>query len=307
MVGNHDWYYHLPGPAFDRIRQEIIQAFGLSNGPGPFPHDAGESGLLTGLLIDYALVARHGDIFDNFTYNRELGRDAAALSDIYSSEVIFRFPLEVERQLAGQIPPALQMAVRQVTNVRPLLAVPIWLNNQVRNMTATPRLANHLKAIWNGVIDDFLKLEAVHDRTRGLGRGELQALRWLLMLSQHTSLKTMADIASWLHKTGLGSELSIARFASRERDILENRANYAVYGHTHSHEVVSLDGESPVTTQSRRVYVNAGTWGTFYDVAAVPGYKRKHAGPSNLVTCVAYYKDGERNGRKFEPWWANFE
>ena len=31
MVGNHDWYYHLPGPAFEAIRQEIVEAFGLSN------------------------------------------------------------------------------------------------------------------------------------------------------------------------------------------------------------------------------------------------------------------------------------
>ena len=25
-VGNHDWYYHLPGPAFDAIRREIVEA-----------------------------------------------------------------------------------------------------------------------------------------------------------------------------------------------------------------------------------------------------------------------------------------
>ena len=31
MLGNHDWYYHLPGPAFDAIRQGIVEAFGLHN------------------------------------------------------------------------------------------------------------------------------------------------------------------------------------------------------------------------------------------------------------------------------------
>ena len=306
MVGNHDWYYHVPGPAFDKIRQEIIEAFGLSNSTGPFPHDPEEAGLLNGVLIDYELVARHGDIFDHFTYNHEFGRDAAALSDIYSSEVIFRFPFEIERQLAGEVPPALLTAVKQITSVRPLLVAPIWLNNQMREMTASLRLENRLKSIWNDVIDEFLKLDAVRDRTRGLGGGELHALRLLLMLSQRTSLQTIRDVVGWLQKNGWGSELSIARFAHREKDIMENQANYVVYGHTHNHEVVSLDNENPVASAARRVYVNTGTWGAFHEVAA-PNYKRTGTGSLNMVTCVAYYKDNERNGRRFEPWWANFE
>jgi UDP-2,3-diacylglucosamine pyrophosphatase LpxH len=305
MVGNHDWYYHLPGTAFDALRREIVQAFGLSNSATLFPHDSAESGLLTGLLIDYELVARHGDIFDHFTYNHEFGRDAAALSDIYSSEVIFRFPLEIERQLGQNIPPILLTAARQLTSVRPLLAAPIWLQNQMRGMTSTQRLEKQFKAIWNAVIDDFLGLEAVRDRTRGLRSGELNALRLLLLLSRNTSFQTTVDIAGWMHKNSWGSELSIARFAQRERELLENRANYVVYGHTHSHEVVSLDPATPAVTESRRVYANTGTWGAFYDFST-PKYNRASAGPSNLVTCVAYYKDDERNGRKFEPWWANF-
>lgn len=305
MIGNHDWYYHIPGPAFDAIRREIVQAFSLSNHVGPFPHDAEESGLLTGLLIDYELVARHGDIFDRFTYNHEFGRDSAALSDIYSSEVIFRFPIEIERQLAGQIPPALLTAARQITSVRPLLAAPIWLQNQMRSMTRTPRLENGVKSIWNNVVDDFLKLDAVHDRMQKLGRGELQALRLLLMLTQHTSVQTIVNLTGWLQKNMWEGDRSIARFASRERDIIENRANYVVYGHTHSHEVISLDNATPIANESRRVYVNTGTWGAFHEVAS-PTDNRTRKGPSNLVSCVAFYKDGERNGRRFEPWWANF-
>src|SRR3972149_5857906 len=39
MVGNHDWYYHLKGEAFDNIRREIIDTMGLSNPPSPFPSD----------------------------------------------------------------------------------------------------------------------------------------------------------------------------------------------------------------------------------------------------------------------------
>lgn len=305
LVGNHDWYYRLPGPAFDAIRREIVEAMGLSNGSRPFPHDPGESGLLTGLLMDYEIVARHGDIFDRFTYNHQLGRNAAALSDIYSSEVIFRFTREIEKQLQGQISPALLAATHQITNVRPLLAAPIWLHNQVRSSTTPLSMENKFKSIWNSVIDDFLKLDAVHTRLDQLRGGELNALRLLLMVTQRTSFQQLADVTNWMQKKMLGSERSIARFAQQERDILENRASFVVYGHTHSLEVISLDKANPQANLASRAYINTGSWGTYYDVAA-PAYNRSERSTSNLVTCVAFYKDDERKGRKFEPWWANF-
>ena len=305
LVGNHDWYYRLPGPAFDDIRREIVEAMGLSNSFRPFPHDPGESGLVTGLLMDYELVARHGDIFDRFTYNHQLGRNAAALSDIYSSEVIFRFTLEIQKQLGSEISPALLAATRQITNVRPLLAAPVWLHNQVRASTTPTHVENQFKTVWNSVIDDFFKLDAVHTRLGQLRGGELNTLRLLLTLTRHTSFQQVADITNWMQKNMLGSERSIARFAQHERDILENRAKFVVYGHTHSLESISLDKDIPLASNASRAYINTGSWGAFHDMAT-PVFNRAGQGPSNLVTCVAFYKDDERKGRKFEPWWANF-
>ena len=242
---------------------------------------------MTGLLIDYELAARHGDIFDNFTYNHEFGRDAAALSDIYSSEVIFRFPLEIERQLAGEIPRRYMTAVRQITNVRPLLAAPIWLKNQIRGMTDIPAAGKPFKDIWNDIIDDFLKLDAVPRPHAGAAARRITCAAPAAH-AQPAHFPDNHGRSGWLAaKECWGSELSIARFAPRERDIIENRANYVVYGHTHSHEVVSLDKRNPVASEARRVYVNTGTWGTFHDVLA-PNYNRAGDGPSNLVTCVAY-------------------
>ena len=31
MIGNHDWYYHLPGEDFDQVRSDMIADMGLSN------------------------------------------------------------------------------------------------------------------------------------------------------------------------------------------------------------------------------------------------------------------------------------
>ncbi len=37
LVGNHDWFYHLPGAAYNSIRQSVVDALGLANSPdAPF-------------------------------------------------------------------------------------------------------------------------------------------------------------------------------------------------------------------------------------------------------------------------------
>ena len=47
LVGNHDWFFHLSGPAHDAIRKMIVEAIGLENSPTiPFPHEPFESQVL---------------------------------------------------------------------------------------------------------------------------------------------------------------------------------------------------------------------------------------------------------------------
>src|SRR5687767_4054027 len=61
MVGNHDWYYHLKGEAFDQIRREMIDAMGLYNSASPFPYDAQEDPFLKDLFARHKVLGRHGD------------------------------------------------------------------------------------------------------------------------------------------------------------------------------------------------------------------------------------------------------
>ena len=74
MVGNHDWYFHLPGEAYDAIRREVIETLGLVNPSSPFPHDPTESHLLMDAFRQHHVFARHGDIFDKLNYNPEAGQ-----------------------------------------------------------------------------------------------------------------------------------------------------------------------------------------------------------------------------------------
>src|SRR5215210_227660 len=66
MVGNHDWYYHLPGSVFDGIRKTIIDSLGLCNDSRPFPYELEEHPALREILQSYQVFARHGYYYDKF-------------------------------------------------------------------------------------------------------------------------------------------------------------------------------------------------------------------------------------------------
>ena len=305
MVGNHDWFYHLPGAEYDAIRAEIIEALGLSNPPGPFPHGpetAGDS--LTDSLSRYRLVARHGDLFDPMSYNPDLGRNASSLSDIYCSEVIYRFPYEVSRQLGSELPPKLLRGIQRLTNVRPLLATPLWIVDQVHRHGTDQASIRQIKQIWDMVIDDFLALEVLqtnqftNPRTRN-------TLKLVFGISKKMSLPAIAGMSRLLRNHVGEEHISIARFARQEANIRSGQADVAIYGHTHSHEIVPLDKRARKDPESGQVYINTGAWATFFDYSQQHKTDQKTV-PMHLLTCVALYREGERQGRRHETWWANF-
>ena len=80
QVGNHDWFYHLPGPAFDAIRSAIVDAMGLVNDPNePFPYDPPEFAALATAYRQHSVWARHGDLYDPFNFEGD--RNASSLGD----------------------------------------------------------------------------------------------------------------------------------------------------------------------------------------------------------------------------------
>jgi len=305
MVGNHDWYYRLPGPAFDAIRQEIVSSFALSNTNLPFPHDASELEWLPKLFCEYGLIARHGDIFDNWSFDRERGRNAATLADIFHSEVVFRFPLALRERLGDQVPQALLDKLTDMTSVHPVLAMPIWAREQI-NSHVPPKVARDVKKIWDDLMFSFLDLDEVHQ----LGKNKanvptLHALRLAAAVHKRTTLDASGDLLKWFYKKEIAHERSIARFARREPDLKNGEARIVAYGHTHAHEVIALDDPRHLPEDASQVYVNTGTWGTVYNYATL----EKNLGSmstTNMISCLALYRDNERRGRRFETWWANF-
>ena len=44
MVGNHDWFYHLPGENYNQLRRQVAAHMGLTTyADAPFPHEIWES------------------------------------------------------------------------------------------------------------------------------------------------------------------------------------------------------------------------------------------------------------------------
>ncbi|HEY9525628.1 MAG TPA: hypothetical protein VIR02_01020, partial [Anaerolineales bacterium] len=144
MVGNHDWYYRLPGVTFDAIRKTVIESLGLCNDPGPFPYELDEKPALREILGSYKVFARHGDYFDKFNFNRELGRNHATLGDVFTMDVCNRYPVEVQRRYGDRLPSGVVDSLRRITNVRPALATPLWISGQIKRHAKSAALETEL-------------------------------------------------------------------------------------------------------------------------------------------------------------------
>ncbi len=161
MVGNHDWFYHLPGEAYDHNRRLIIDGMGLMNSTAPFPYEPHEWDALVRLFEKYRIFARHGDCYDRWSYNSELGRNAATIGDALSVELINRFPEEVEKSLGDALPSHFYRGLHEMINVRPNVAVPLWIGGQIRQYGVVKKLEAVLKEIWNELVVEFLDLDFV--------------------------------------------------------------------------------------------------------------------------------------------------
>ena len=305
MVGNHDWYYHLPGPAFDAIRQEIVQAFGLANPPGPFPHELVESTGLQSLLEGYEIYAQHGDLYDPFNYSSEQGRNYSSIGDAVAVEIINRFPLEVERRLNEVVPQGIRDGLRQLVNVRPALATPLWIGSQLRQSNVGQDVQNKVKALWNELSNEFLALPFVQKDNKPFKLDLVNGLELAFHLTDRFSFKTIDEIVVWARKKFNADEITFAHHALKEQAFLDRAARFVVYGHTHHHEIVPLDSIPGTPIPTNQIYLNSGTWHTYFDLAVYKPEEQKFV-PYQVLTYLTFYKDNERGGRRFEAWSGTF-
>ena len=311
MVGNHDWYYHLKGEAFDQIRAEMVQTMGLSTPPTPFPFDLGkinphlpwqedDAPALRRLFEEYRVFARHGDIYDSFNFDRENGRDAATLGDALAVEVINKFP-ETLKRIPG-LDSEIVGKLRQITNVRPAFATPLWVSHQLR-MLARANILNDvgeqdLKKIWDRLAEEFLELDFVREKDKAYKLDIVDKLQAAVRISRLVSFDTVEKLTLRLQTGKRSGDPSFAKHALKEPAFLNHSARYIVYGHTHHHETVPLDYNE---AEGNHIYFNSGTWHTYYDLARKDPNEKKFV-PYKALTYITFYKKHEHDDRNFETW-----
>ncbi len=341
MVGNHDWYYHLKGPAFDEIRRIIVEKMGLCNSPFlPFPYDLGEdrpesharytdwkvdiddgnsdAGTIRDLLQRYNVFARHGDYYDMFNFDIEQGRDHSTLGDAFTMEVCNRFPAQLLRSglIDADDLQSIRM-LRQMTNIRPALATPLWVTGQlkllsediargqVRNDSDLENIENAakkteaiLKKEWDKQTELFLNLDFVRRKDKW-GPDIVDKMQLAVGLSRIVSSQQLDDLVLLVQsKTGTGQGPSFARFALGEPAFENDKVRYIVYGHTHHQETIPLDYDEG---QGAQVYFNSGTWHTYFDLTRKKPQEKKFV-PYKALTYITFYKKDEHGDQDFETW-----
>jgi hypothetical protein len=300
LVGNHDWFYHLPGTPYHEIRRKIKEAIGLTNpAEAPFPHDPQESPQLLSCFEEHRVFARHGDVYDGFNFEGD--RNASSLGDAIVIELLNRFPGEVERQLGDDLPLECRQGLKEIDNVRPLLLVPMWVAGLLRRTCPDADLARKVRAVWDQCADRFLDLDFVRRRDRWqTPLDRVDQLQMMLRFSTGVSPEAAGRMLYLIDKWCPSRRDSYRRYAMAEAAFKNRKARFLVYGHTHCHEIVPVDvyvGDKAVS----QVYLNSGTWRQVHELAQLRPWDQEFVG-YKVLTYLVFYREDERGGRTFEAW-----
>jgi hypothetical protein len=300
FVGNHDWFYHLPGPDFDAARADVVQALALANDPTrPFPHQVAEaSPALFELIRAHRLHPQHGDLYDEMNFEARRGRDFSSLGDCIVVELVNRFPIEVQRALdLGDNHPDF-LSLREIDNVRPLLAIPGWIQGVLRRSSLGRPQKEEVMAVWDRLAEGFVD----HPFVRSLdvwGLDKVDKLELALRFSRGLPLRFLTAVSDQLNL--LTWSESYAKNALKEDALLRGEADYVAYGHTHFPETVSLDLAKFGAALREQTYFNTGTWRRVHQrCIREPG--SFEFGSFHVMTFVILYVGTERGGRRYETW-----
>lgn len=300
MVGNHDWFFHLSGPAYDQLRESVVRAMSLANPSNvPFPHDPAESGELLDALRRHKVFARHGDIYDPFNFEGD--RNASSLGDAIVIELLNKFAIAVQQEMGDDLPPSAVLGLRELDNVRPLVLVPVWIDGLLERTCSFPAMRRQVKIIWDRLADEFLNLPFVRARDTWDPNDLVDGLERVLKFSKRVPLNWAASIVTWLHNLRGQEEGSYYSHALAEQDFRNRRAKHIVYGHTHHAESIPLDASYAEGYVLNQLYFNSGTWRRVLRQTELAPAEHEFI-PADVMTFLAFFQGDERRGRPYETW-----
>lgn len=306
VVGNHDWYLHLPGEAYDAIRRTIVQQMGLAPPPTPFPAHIHESETLQAIFATHEVFARHGDYFDPINYPPvENGRDnpdvrnAASLGDAIGTLLFNRFPLEVAHRLPD-LPPAFHRDLRELINVRPVMVTPLWISSLMHRHNLSIAVSNQVKAVWDELATAAMDDPFVRSFDR-FGWDVVDLLQMVLFFTTMIEFPTIEHLMQAVYQHfGKEEKISYADHAIEDGERFP-QARFIVYGHTHFPEMISLNLRDMGGQFVPQMYVNSGTWHTYHELAIASTQPRRFLS-YRVMTILAFFRGDEHGGERLEAW-----
>ena len=300
MVGNHDWFYHLPGTKYNMLRQQVVRQMGLANSPDqPFPHDAAESEELLTVMRRHKVTARHGDLFDPLNFEGD--RDSASLGDVIVIELLNRFVAEVENQLVAELPASTVLGLREIDNVRPLLLIPVWIDGLLERSCPFPSMRKRVKTVWDRLVDEFLAIDFVRQRDTWSPFELVDGLERALKFSKRLSVGWASSTLAWLNKLRGAPGESYHTHALSEPDFRNRRSKHIVYGHTHVVQSVPLDASYAEGYVLDQEYFNAGTWRRVHRQTMLAPSQCEFIA-HDVMSYLVFFQGDERRGRPYETW-----
>jgi len=308
MVGNHDWFYHLPDPRLNNIRNKVIDAMGLSNKPDVIvPHKVGELNdcELESLCLQHKVYIQHGDLHDNINYVKAKGRNYSSLGDAIVVLMLNSFPEVVQEQLKLSADDALSLKLKELDNVRPLYETPAWIYSVLKQHASATQYKQVVK-IWRSCLKDMLKTPFVKRAKSYLGVGEKIKFWFQFGLSMYIPLKAFVWLAGIASKLLPEHEAVYLKGASNEPWLYADKnkpakANYVTYGHTHRELIYPIDEVTEDNQQIDKIYFNSGTWRLVHRRTQKNKNQYEYA-RYHVMTYLAFYKENERGGRPYETW-----
>jgi hypothetical protein len=318
MVGNHDWFLHLPGERYNELRARVNEAAGLYNSADPYPHSCDESDFLADLFQEHNVFARHGDVFDTFNYvpsdprKAERGeyiredRDKASLGDALVVELFNRFPDEVDAALGADIPPELSKALRELGNIRPALVAPAWIDGLIHKYDLGADREAQIKQIWDKMTDDLLEVDFVKSFDKPFKFDVVDGMRGVLKIQQGFSFDRLSELVTKVQQKFWKGDVSFVSHAVREKAFQSGTAEFIVYGHTHEYEVKALDAKIRGGRPINQLYINSGTWRPLHELGKYKPERQRFV-TYKVITMLGFYRvsgssSDERGGRAFEAW-----
>ena len=300
MVGNHDWFFHLPGERYNQLRRQVASHMGLTTYPdAPFPHEIWESNELVQVMRRHKVFARHGDVYDPFNYEGD--RNASSLGDVIVVELLNRFGAQVNQQLGDDLPSSAVGGLREIDNIRPLLLIPVWIEGLLERCCPQPSVRKEVKKIWDELADEFLEHPFVQHRDTWCPVDIVDGLQKALKFSRRLSVGWASWIAQWINELRGANNQSFYQHALTEQDFRNRRAKHIVYGHTHHAEMVPLDASYADGYVLHQAYFNSGTWRRVHTQTQFAPREHEFIA-SDTMTYLAFFKDDERRGRPYETW-----